>query len=376
MQVAEKSKIITNLAIVLVTFVAITSLIELCSTAIIKKLPVYQTRWAFRENNPPAYANSPYYNADFIRESAQSVTIEYDGKVSRLKDFKGKYINVVNGLRRTKFTPEEARNTVHIYGASTIFSQEVPDEFTIPSILQRKVKEITDRYMVVNHGVPAVDSGDQLYYLHETKLKQGDIVIFFGGGGDIYNNVYAGNGHDASAKSPGIKKTENFFETQILPAIEKVKLINLAKLLKYIERKSIPVNMRNAEEVNARATEASENFANNIQQANQYSRMSGADFYNFFQPSVFSLKKRTEHEQFIIDNFFLTPSGVELAYNNSIDKFLICNKTLNSEGIVSIDLSHVLDNRQGEVYLDFAHSTERANETIASAIFSMISWKL
>lgn len=373
-KVTVKFNRITNLIIVLVTLVATTYLIEVCSLLIIKKLPVYQSRWVFRANKPPAYSDSPYFNEDFIHESANGERSRLDDKVRRLINFEGKYINVIDGHRRTAFVPENATNTVHIYGSSTIYSQEVPDEYTIPSIVQRKVNEITTKYKVVNYGAVSMNSEQQLYFLRETKLKEGDIVIFVDGGPDILHNIYNGYEHGVNINTLQNSQKPDILGSQIVPVLEKVKLINFATLLKYIKRKSPPPNARNAEEINARAIKASENFANNIRLAHQYSKMSGADFYHFLQPSIFSLKSRTKHEQFLIDNFLLTPPGIERVFNYSIDKFVRQSNALNAQGVVSIDLSNVLENRQGEVFLDFAHTTERANEAIAMAIFSNVEW--
>lgn len=373
-KVTVKFNRITNLIIVLVTLVATTYLIEVCSLLIIKKLPVYQSRWVFRANKPPAYSDSPYFNEDFIHESANGERSRLDDKVRRLINFEGKYINVIDGHRRTAFVPENATNTVHIYGSSTIYSQEVPDEYTIPSIVQRKVNEITTKYKVVNYGAVSMNSEQQLYFLRETKLKEGDIVIFVDGGPDILHNIYNGYEHGVNINTLQNSQKPDILGSQIVPVLEKVKLINFATLLKYIKQKSPPPNARNAEEINARAIKASENFANNIRLAHQYSKMSGADFYHFLQPSIFSLKSRTKHEQFLIDNFLLTPPGIERVFNYSIDKFVRQSNALNAQGVVSIDLSNVLENRQGEVFLDFAHTTERANEAIAMAIFSNVEW--
>lgn len=336
---------------------------------------MYESRWVFREKKPPAYANSPYFSADFIQESAKGERSILDDKVRRLINFEGKYINVIDGHRRTAFVPEDAKNTVYIYGASTIYSQEVPDEFTIPSIVQRKINKITTKYKVVNYGAVSMNVEQQLYFLRETKLKEGDIVIFFDGGCDIINNVYRGFKRGLNINSPLNSENQGILESQILPVLEKAKLIHFTELLIYIKQKSPPLNTRNVEEVNARAIKASENFANNIRLAHQYSKTSGADFYHFLQPSIFSLKSRTKHEQFLIDNFLLTPPGMEFVYSLSIDKFANQSDALNANGIISVDLRSILDNRQGEVFLDFAHTTERANEIIAAAIFSMVRWK-
>lgn len=366
---------ISNLIIVLVTLVVAIVMVEVCSFLIIKKLPMYESRWVFREKKPPAYANSPYFNADFIRESAKGERSKLDDKVRRLINFEGKYINVIDGHRRTAFVPEGAINTVYIYGASTIYSQEVPDEYTIPSQVQRKINEISAEYKVVNYGLASMNVEQQLYLLQETSLKEGDIVIFFDGGCDIINNVYRGYERGLNRNSPSNSEENDIVESIVLPALEGIKLYNFSKLLKYIKLKSPPSNVRNADEIKARAIKASRNFAKNILQAHQYSKTSGADFYHFLQPSIFSLSARTKHEQFLIDNFLLTPPGMEFVYTLSIDAFVDQSNLLNSKGVVSIDLRHILDNRQDEVFLDFAHTTERANEIIATAIFSMIRWK-
>ncbi|PKD41225.1 hypothetical protein CWO84_05850 [Methylomonas sp. Kb3] len=372
---AVKFDRISNLIIVLVTLIVTSYLIEICSQLIIKKLPAYDSRWVFRAKKPPAYSDSPYFSAEFMHESSNGEKGKFDDKVRRLVNFEGKYINVIDGHRRTAFVPEDAKNTVYIYGASTIYSQEVPDEYTIPSIVQRKINEITTQYKVVNYGVSSMNSEQQLFFLHETTLKEGDIVIFFDGGCDIIYKVY--NDYEYGLNINTLRNSEKpgVLESRILPVLEKLKLIYFAELLKYIKQQSPPLHTRNAEEVNARAIKASENFANNIRLAHQYSKASGADFYHFLQPSIFSLKSRTKHEQFLIDNFLLTPPGMEFVYTHSIDKFANQSDALNADGIISVDLRSVLDNKQGEVFLDFAHTTERANEIIATAIFSMVRWK-
>ncbi len=366
---------IINLIIVLVTLTGAIFMVEACSLLIVKRLPTYESRWPFREKKPPAYSNSPYFNADFIRESTHGERSKLDDNVRRLINFEGEYINVIDGHRRTAFVPESAANTVYIYGASTIYSQEVPDEYTIPSIIQRKINEITTRYKVVNYGVASMNVEQQLYFLRETKLKEGDIVIFFDGGCDILHNVYYARKHGINKKSEPSSGTKDILESSILPILEKARLANFAALLKYIKTSSPPLNMRNTDEINARAIKAANSFANNIRLAHQYSSTAGADFYHFLQPSIFSLKHRTEHEQFLIDNFLLTPPGMELAYENSINEFVRQSSALNKIGIISIDLRNILDNEREEVFLDFAHTTEGANKTIATAIFSTINWK-
>jgi hypothetical protein len=53
------------------------------------------------------------------------------GDVSRL------YFNVENQRRRTTDAPRSYSNRILFFGGSTVFGQEVPDEFAIASCLRR-----------------------------------------------------------------------------------------------------------------------------------------------------------------------------------------------------------------------------------------------
>jgi hypothetical protein len=363
----------TNFLITIIALSATLILIELGCFFINQSLPTYESRWVFRQNKPPAYFNSPYFSTDFIIESSRSVHLIVDEKSIILRDFKGKYINVVNGHRKTSFTPETPTNSVHMYGASTLFCQEVPDDYTISSKIQRKINEITKRYKVINYGLPEMNSEQQLNLLYKTKLKNGDIVIFYDGGSDILHNVYSGYDPGVNVAYQNSLKQPDFFQSTILPTLESVKLTNLSKLLKYIRDKSIPYNMRIADTINTRALKASEIFSKNIQLAYEYTNKSGAYFYHFYIPNIFSLKNRTQHQQYLIDNFLLTPPGLERAFNYQ-EIFIRHSDALNTKGISSINLSKAFENRSNEVFLDFAHVTEEANEIVAQSIYSNIKW--
>ena len=97
-------------------------------------------------------------------------------------------------MRVTKFQPLQYKNTIHIFGGSTIFSGEVPDENTIPSFLQKKINDSNISYKVNNYGVSSVTAKHQFERLKNmVEIKKGDIVIFYDGANDVLQKIYLGN---------------------------------------------------------------------------------------------------------------------------------------------------------------------------------------
>ena len=67
---------------------------------------------------------------------------------------------------------------MYIFGDSTVYGSEVPDEHTIPSQLQILFNKFyPEKYIVLNYGITSFSSDKQLKMLKTVNdLKQGDIV--------------------------------------------------------------------------------------------------------------------------------------------------------------------------------------------------------
>ena len=180
-------KTILGLLTILVTLFLCALALETVSFFIVKALPEHPSRWEFRAAKPLAYANSPYYSTQFLDESRRAEGVgKFDEHVRRLDNYEGRYIKIRNNHRRTTDAPIAAKSAVYVFGGSTVFSGEVPDTLTIPSFLQRELNKFTDRYFVINAGIPSMNSNQQLFYLLATPLNIGDIVVFFDGVNDAF----------------------------------------------------------------------------------------------------------------------------------------------------------------------------------------------
>lgn len=108
------------------------------------------------------------------------------------EDYKGKYLNTVNGHRRTFWQPKDFKRVVYIVGGCSILGIGVRDEGTLASQLQKllNVYAPEESFLVENYGF-ALDGMDWqkevLAILKALPLKSGDIVIGAGGKIVSYN---------------------------------------------------------------------------------------------------------------------------------------------------------------------------------------------
>ena len=155
----------------------------------------------FRATQPPPYRGAPFFSAEFIDESFRQPGgwRALPGTNAILpNDFKGKYFTVENGLRRTDRRPTRRDGHDLLFGGSTIYNSEVPDDHTVASYLQRKLIEAGfGRHRVVNFGVTSVSTNQQVERLGATTNREsGDIVVFYDGVNDVLQGVLYGNAGD------------------------------------------------------------------------------------------------------------------------------------------------------------------------------------
>ena len=77
----------------------------------------------FRKVQPLPYKDAPFFSQEFINESHKQPGEWLYPKGTRLiipSDFRGKFFNVENGCRVTKFQPVSHQNSAYIFGGSTV----------------------------------------------------------------------------------------------------------------------------------------------------------------------------------------------------------------------------------------------------------------
>lgn len=137
------------------------------------------------------YYASPYFSNDFFDEMQVMFADGYldeDGVIA-LDDFASAHYHVSAGLRRTTDQPGTYEHTVWMVGNSTLWGERVADGWTIPSYLQRMLNSHRLRLRAVNAGQKGIGIRFEVRNLKRLPVQPGDIVIFFDGAWDYYNNV-------------------------------------------------------------------------------------------------------------------------------------------------------------------------------------------
>ena len=102
-----------------------------------------------------------------------------------LKDYKSKYLNITNSIRRTCYQITNPDFNMHMYGPCFCIGTYVEDKYTIESLLQKKFVDNNININIHNHGALNNTLG-YIEMISNTKLYSGDTVVFFG----LYFPVY------------------------------------------------------------------------------------------------------------------------------------------------------------------------------------------
>lgn len=122
------------------------------------------------------------YSEEYVKEIGQIPQMIKVGDMYRHEDCHKKLINVENGKRITLYQPRKYSRTIHIYGRCGVFGYAVEDKDSLPSLIQKELKDlgVTD-IKVIDHGLwGGIDEYLDHNFLHEAiGMKEGDIVLFY-----------------------------------------------------------------------------------------------------------------------------------------------------------------------------------------------------
>jgi len=313
--------------------------------------------------NASGYYPYDYFTEDFMTEvhvfgqSRQTQLANFtrvNGQVPSQKSylafkdmsFKSKYFSMTNGIRRTTDRPSGApRARVFILGASTVFCIEVPDNLTISSYLQRMVNLTHDEIQVLNYGMAGATVVDRCRMMIDFKeIRENDSVIFYFGGAD------AGWQDHRSGK----------LSQQLIPlpirALRGLSDFGLetARFL-YIELS--PAALRKYSNLAVSDTiEALTNFK-------LFCLDRGAQMFAILQPNIYTLQTKTAYEKILEKRFSRDMKTlIREAYKKYEDWIKVEPNAVSA--------THIFNNAQASVFLDWAHTNALGNELIAKFIYS------
>ena len=330
----------------------------------------YLTKWDFRKKKPPPYYSAHYFSDDFINESRYFVKGNLKD-ILELEDYKGNFFNVLNGFRFTTDKPLSYNKRGLLFGGSTLFSQEVPDKFTIASFLQRKLKE--KGIIVKNYGLPGMNSRQQYEILKKISVNKNDLVVFYHGVNDVYYNVFIGESHGWVNGVPAFRpvKKINFFEKMIYKFNDNFEnVFYSAQLFNLLALKQPPLSVKSEYELKINSDLAVNSFKKYINLSNDLVVHKGGQFINILQPILFGKKDLTKFQSQILANPYLTAYGSEKAFFITYPKL----REISSSELRHIkfyDFSGILHDDtlfENEIWFDFCHINHEGNNYVAKVI--------
>ena len=109
--------------------------------------------------------------------------------------------SVKKGMRTTSDQPEEYDFNILLFGGSTTLMEEVPDDLTYASFLQRRLN-LDKKFRVINHGVGGATVLNRVSFLiKRTPIDKGDIIILYFGVNDS-GQIVGGARKSSSLRSP------------------------------------------------------------------------------------------------------------------------------------------------------------------------------
>ena len=254
------------------------------------------------------------------------------------------------------------------------------DAFTIPSQLQLLFNEnYGNRYRVENYGMTTVTSSQELERLRTIKPQRGDIVVFYDGVNDVFQEIYYGRPMETMVeRNRRVMEAFSGFERFLVDLSAYSAFVK--KWINPINNVDVPPHLRDREELAALVHALQGRFRMNLLRARDYAVAHRARYFHFLQPNIYTLKAPTAYETEVKQNPNLyAPPGMEDAFEVAYPLLREVSESLKSDPkMTAVDLSQIMDGRESgeEHYLDICHVTDKANSIIASDIFDTIRRKL
>jgi hypothetical protein len=371
-------RLLGNLGLTIAVIILVAALVEGASAFyanVIAAVPNYDAK-QFRLTRPPPYANASYFSPDFVTESfvlPRGWKMAEGADFVIPDDFAGRWFNVVDGRRVTTGTPPQPRHRLHLFGASSVFCAEVPDQYTIASLLQSRLNAASPgQWEVRNYGVPSVNSLQELLRLKGVAVAAGDVVIFYDGPTDL-ERVYNGNSRGWIIDEKR-KLVDAYTPTEKFLLYLRHRLASHSYFVREFVslRPKRPAAMAEAALIAANLQATKDAYHQNLRDAAAFAAANGARFIHFLQPTLFSLASLTPYEERLKSMALNAFPGLDELYRIGYPALRGVVAQNQSEGLDSHDVTALFNQRPPgeEVYLDFGHLAEVGNAKVAETIFS------
>ncbi len=292
----------------------------------------------------------------------------------RRRPYRGQYLNIDDaGLRRTwnkTSSPAPGQLKVFMFGGSTLWSVGARDEFTIPSLVSKKLAARLESGAWVTSFAEIGYVSTQGVIALMLELRSGnvpDVVVFFDGVNDTFSafeHGVAGIPQNESHRVAEFDAFKRFKWRQTV--VENMALYKLAAAHVRSRGRAPSVGAARADDgsTDALARAVGEVYLGNVGLLKALAQRYGFRAVFFWQPTVFAKKRLSPREQQWIGQ---SRNDWEARVGPFFDKaYGAFRERLRTSGVEHVyDLSDVFDEARGTIFTDEWHVTETGNEQLA-----------
>lgn len=300
------------------------------------------------------------------------------------KPYRGRLITVdEKGLRHTWQPPAGSagggKRRLYFFGGSTIFGTGARDDWTIPSLLAKRLSENGMDVEMVNFGQPGHASTQGIITFFE-QLKTRpipDLALFYDGLNEI---IHA----EATGRVGGLFKEDNRRQEFNLLSDERRKdlvreaiatltprtrrrLRGLGKILGLAQGQDMDYIRFTRQDIPKLSNDIMEYYAENVRNIRAVARNRGITVRFVLQPSLFGKKSMTDHEAGHLFDAAPAPELRIPLFEAAYDAWR--RNPLLSGNADTIDLGALFDDREEGIFCDPFHLVEGGNETVADMLF-------
>ena len=259
--------------------------------------------------------------------------------------FKGENYSMLSGVRTTTdSSPVLSTRSISIIGGSTVFCEEVPDDLTIASFIQRFFNAESLSIRVINCGASGATVIDRVEMLRDANAvhKEDVVIIYFG------DNDSGWLDH----KSQKYAQEIIWLPIRILRALSEFGL----ETARWLYGELSPSSFRKF----SRA--AVTNTIDSLNVAHEYCQSKSAHMVAILQPNLYTLRAKSQCEIQLEKRFAIDMRSLVLDAYRRYGEWV-------KETPYAVSATHIFDNAPAPVFLDWAHVNARGNEIIARFIF-------
>ena len=259
--------------------------------------------------------------------------------------FKGENYSMLSGVRTTTDSSSiSSTRSISLLGGSTVFCEEVSDDLTIASFLQRNFNAESVLIRVINCGASGATAIDRVEMLRDANAvrKEDVVVVYFG------DNDSGWLDH----KSQKFAQEIIWLPTRILRALSEIGL----ETARWMYGELSPYSFRKFSRAAVAHTVESLNAASN------YCQSKGAHMVAILQPNLYTLRTKSQYERQLEKRFSIDMRSLVLDAYMRYEEWV-------KETPYAVSAKHIFDDAAAPVFLDWAHVNARGNEIIAKFIF-------